>query len=165
MKMQYVVQETETNTFAEVGYGASIVVGNVVHPWQITELWPPAELEAIGVFHVDPAPAPPLGSIIKGYRFERNESVIVQILDVQLPEPAGVKMIATARQIRLAMNELGLRDGIEEYVASQSRDVQDSWQYTTEFQIDHPFIIGAKEQMNQTDDALIGLFTLAQTYT
>jgi molybdopterin-binding protein len=163
--MQYVVQETATNVFAEVAYGASIEVGDVVHAWQITELWPAAELEAIGVFHVAPAPAPHPSATVKGYRFERVEGVVVQLLDIELPPGNTLDMIATARQIRLAMNELGLRDGVEAWVALQPRDVRDSWEYTTEFRINHPFIQAAKVGMNQSDEALFGLFSLAQTYT
>jgi hypothetical protein len=63
------------------------------------------------------------------------------------------------------MNELGLRDGVEAWVALQPRDVRDSWEYTTEFRINHPFIQAAKVGMNQSDEALFGLFSLAQTYT
>ncbi len=70
---------------------------------------------------------------------------------------------ASARQLRLAMNALGLRDSIEEYVASQDRDVRDSWQWTTEFESTHPFLVGAAEQMNKTPEEVKGLFLLAQT--
>jgi hypothetical protein len=163
--MRYVVQEITANVFREVLYGASIVVGDVVHPWQITELWPVAEQEAVGVFLVEPAPPPHASAKVKGYHFARVEGVVTQLLDIELPPDNTLDMIATARQIRLAMNALGLRDGIEEYVASQSRDVRDSWQYTSEFKINHPFIIGAKEQLNKTDDELLALFSLAQTFT
>ncbi|MGX9427978.1 hypothetical protein [Bradyrhizobium sp. LeoA1S1] len=83
------------------------------------------------------------------------------IVDVPLP----VKMVASARQIRLAMNQLGLRDEIEAYVASQLIDVRDSWQFTTEFDIAHPFVVGAKEALNKSDEELVALFTLAQTFT
>lgn len=163
--MQYVVQETAENVFAEVQYGASILDGNTLHPWQITELWSAEDLEGIGVFLVDPAPAPNPKIVVKGYSFQRIDGKLTQVLDIEIPEANTLEMRATARQIRLAMNQLGLRDEIETYVASQSIDVRDSWQYTTEFAISHPFIIGAKEQLNKTDEDLFNLFSLAQTFT
>jgi hypothetical protein len=104
---------------------------------------------------------------VKGYRFERVEGVVVQLLDIELPPVNTLDMTATARGIRLAMNELGLRDEIEAFVATQSRDVRDSWEYTTEFKIDHPFIKAAQLGLvpPKTDEELFALFALAQTFT
>ncbi|WP_028165495.1 hypothetical protein [Bradyrhizobium elkanii] len=84
-----------------------------------------------------------------------------EIVDV----PTPVKMVASARQIRLAMNQLGLRDEIEAWVASQPIDVRDSWQFTIEFDITHPFVVSAKEALNKSQEELVALFTLAQTFT
>jgi hypothetical protein len=161
----FIVQETEADKFTEVAFGNSIVTGDVVHPWQITDLWSSDELEIIGVFRVAPAAAPMPGAVVRGYRFERVAGTVVQILEVDLPTENTMQMKATARQIRLAMNQLGLREEIETWVASQSIDVRDSWQFTTEFEISHPFIIGAKQQLNKSDEELIGLFSLAQTFS
>jgi hypothetical protein len=163
--MQYVVQEITADVFREVPFGASIVVGDVVHPWQITELWPVAAQEAVGVFHVAPAMPPHASATVKGYHFARVEGVVVQLLDIELPPDNTLDMSATARQIRLAMNALGLREDIEAYVASQSQDVRDSWQYTSEFKINHPFIIAAAEHLNKSDAERVALFSLAQTFT
>jgi hypothetical protein len=161
----FIVQETEAHRFTEITFGNSIVTGNVVHPWQVTDLWSAEGLETIGVFRVAPAAAPMPGAVVKGYHFERIEGAIVQILEVDLPTENTMQMKASARQIRLAMNQLGLREEIETWVASQPIDVRDSWQFTTEFEISHPFIVGAKEELNKSQEDLLGLFSLAQTFS
>jgi hypothetical protein len=157
--MQYVVQETTPGAFVEVQFGESISIGEVLHPWQITELWADAELEAIGVFRVDPAVPPNENAVVIDYSFSRVEGKVVQLLNLEFRDPPPLKV--SPRQLRLAMNELGLRDEIEEYVASQSRDVKDSWQYSTEFYATHPFVQGAKEQLNKSDEELAFLFATA----
>jgi hypothetical protein len=160
----FIVQETDADKFSEIAVGASILKDDVLHPWQITELWSAAELQAIGVYRVEPAPAPNPAIAVKGYSFQRNGDTVVQILDLDIPgENTPVEITCTARQLRLAMNELGLRADIEEYVKSQPMDTQDMWNYTPVFYSSHPFVIGAMEQMNKTDADRIALFSLALT--
>lgn len=155
-----IVRETQAGVFTEALWGQTFVVGDVQHGWQVVELWSDADLAEIGFYRVTPATAP------EGYRIvsasiQRVNGVVTQVA-VTEPVPPPV-MKASARQIRLAMNLLGLRDDIEQYVASQDRDVQDSWQWTTEFDSTHPFLVGAAEQLNKTPDDVKALFALAQT--
>lgn len=48
----------------------------------------------------------------------------------------------SARQIRLALNQTGLRDTVEAAVAAGSRDLKDWWEYSTEVHRDNPLVIG-----------------------
>lgn len=73
------------------------------------------------------------------------------------------KLVASARQVRLALNQIGLRQAIEDYVASQGDDVKDSWEYSTEFDVDHPFIVAGKAALGITDEQVSALFELART--
>lgn len=155
-----VVRETQAGVFTEVVWGKTFVVGDVQHGWQVVELWSDAELAEIGIYRVEPATAPE-GYHIVSASIQRVNGVVTQVA-VTAPVPPPV-LKASARQIRLAMNLLGLREDIEQYVASQDRDVQDSWQWTTEFESNHPFLVGAAEQLNKTPEEVTALFTLAQT--
>ncbi|NYG46350.1 hypothetical protein GGD67_003821 [Bradyrhizobium sp. IAR9] len=153
-----VVQESPVGTFTQLAIGQSFTVGDVQHGWQVVELWPDEELAQIGIFKLSPAMVPAGEEVVSG-NIERVDGVVKQVV---ITQPAVLK--ASARQLRLAMNATGLRDDIEEYVASQSRDVQDSWQWTTEFESTHPFVVGAAEQLNKSTEELRALFLLAQTF-
>ncbi|WP_454650677.1 hypothetical protein [Bradyrhizobium liaoningense] len=153
-----VVQESPVGTFTQLATGQSFTFGDVQHGWQVIELWPDQDLAAIGIFKVSPATVA-AGEEIVSASVERVDGVVKQVV---ITQPAVLK--ASARQLRLAMNATGLRDDIEEYVASQSRDVQDSWQWTTEFESTHPFVVGAAEQLNKSPEELRALFLLAQTF-
>lgn len=155
-----VVQEFPAGTFNQLIIGQSLTVGDVQHGWQVVELWSDADLAEIGVYRVEPAIAPD-GYQIVSVSFARVSGVVIQVaVTERIPSPP---LSASARQLRLAMNALGLRDEIEEYVASQSRDVQDSWQWTTEFDRHHPFVVGCGEQLNKTDAEVDALFLLAMS--
>lgn len=151
------VSETSPNVFVELAWGQSIEFNDVLHPWQITELWTDEELAALHLYRVGRASVS-ADKALKGYSFARVDGSVQMVLDL---EDAVLK--ASARQLRLAMNALGLREDIEEYVASQDIDVRDSWQWTTEFESTHPFLVGAAEQMNKTPEEVKALFLLAQT--
>lgn len=155
-----IVQETTPGAFTESVFGQTFVVGDVQHSWQVVELWSDADLAEIGVYRVAPATAPD-GYQIVSASIHRVNGVVTQVA-VTAPLPPPI-LKASARQIRLAMNLLGLREDIEQYVASQDRDVQDSWQWTTEFESNHPFLVGAAEQMNKMPEDVKALFFLAQT--
>jgi hypothetical protein len=156
-----IAQESSAGTFTQLTFGQSFMVGDVQHGWQVVELWSDEDLADIGIYRVALA-IPPADEEIVSASIERVDGVVTQVLVTQPITPPPLK--ASARQIRLAMNMLGLRDGIEEYVASQSRDVQDSWQWTTEFESNHPFVVGAAEHLNKSDEELKALFLLAQTF-
>jgi hypothetical protein len=64
------------------------------------------------------------------------------------------------RQIRLALNQLNLRDQVETAIAAGSRDLRDEWQYTAEFLRDNPEIVALGEALGADLDAL---FILAAT--
>lgn len=152
-----IVREESANAFVELAWGQTIEVEDALHPWQITELWTDSELKTLNLYRVERVTVP-ADKVLNGYSFERYSGGVRMVLDL-----GDAVLKASARQLRLAMNQLGLRDGIEEYVASQDRDVQDSWQWTTEFESTHPFVVGAAEQLNKSAEDLKALFLLAQS--
>lgn len=67
----------------------------------------------------------------------------------------------SARQMLVALDESGLLDGIEAYVASQPRVVQITWARSQEFQRDNPLLNAGAAAFGLTDEQVDGLFALA----
>lgn len=66
-------------------------------------------------------------------------------------------------QIRLALNQVGLRDGVEAYVAAASQDVKDWWAKARRFVITNPMVQAAAQALGVTQEQLVALFRLAAT--
>lgn len=79
------------------------------------------------------------------------------------PAQVATPVKVTPRQIRLALSQLGLRSAVEDYVAAADQAVKDSWEYTTEFDRNHPLIAAAAQALNKTDAEIDALFSLAAT--
>lgn len=154
----YVVQETAPDVFVELAPHKSFTVGDTLHPWQVVELWSDADLAAIGVYRV-PYIETPAGKGLTSYSFARIGGEVVAVpVFADLP-----KSNPSARQLRLALNALGLRQAVEDFVAAAGQNVKDSWEYSTEFERNHPFVTAAKEALQKTDAELDALFDLART--
>jgi hypothetical protein len=84
-----IVKETAPETFEEISFGSSFVASDgALHGWQCAELWKDAELNAVGVYRVQPVVPPTDPEVtISGYHFERVGSEIVQVLDLVYPPP------------------------------------------------------------------------------
>jgi len=79
------------------------------------------------------------------------------------PPPPAPPPVASPRQIRLALNQLGLRETIETYIAAADQTTKDSWEYTTLFERDHPLILACAQALNKTEAEIDALFDLAIT--
>ncbi|WP_156928811.1 hypothetical protein [Bradyrhizobium sp. th.b2] len=77
---------------------------------------------------------------------------------------AGCSAIGDASTVRLALYQIELRQQVEDYVNSQDITVQDSWNYTTAFDRNHPLILACKQALGKTDADLDALFVLAATF-
>ncbi|MCP3400401.1 hypothetical protein [Bradyrhizobium sp. CCGB20] len=159
MTAYVVVKETSVNVFEEIAEGASFLFNDVLHPWQITELWSDEELELINVYRV-PCAVVPADKLVTGSTFIRDANGDVQqVLNLVDAPPAPV----TPRQIRLALTQMGLRQAVEDYVKTQDISVQDSWNYATEFLRDNELIVACAGALGKTDGDLDVLFGLART--
>lgn len=89
------VKDNGQSGFEEVLYGNSFFGSDeALHPYQCIELWSEQELNAVGVYKVQPA-APPIDPAvtITGYHFERVDGVITQVLDlIQPPAPTKFQL-------------------------------------------------------------------------
>jgi len=73
------------------------------------------------------------------------------------PVPATV----SPRQIRLALNQLGLRATVEQAVASGSQDLRDWWEYALDIERNNALVIGMAGQLGITEQQIDELFRLA----
>lgn len=83
--------------------------------------------------------------------------------DVQPPAPPAQVTVATPRQFRLALNQLGLRAAVEAAVASADQDTKDTWEFATTVERTNPQLCAMASSLGLTEDQLDGLFTLAAT--
>lgn len=72
-------------------------------------------------------------------------------------------MRVSARQIRMALSQVGLRDDVEAAVAAGSRDLQDWYEFTRIFERDHPQVVAMAALLGVTDTQLDDLWNLAIT--
>jgi hypothetical protein len=72
-------------------------------------------------------------------------------------------VLVTPWRARLALNASGQRAAIEAWIATQSQDVRDGWEYATEIRRDHPMIAAAVAAGVMTETQVDELFALAAT--
>ena len=88
---------------------------------------------------------------------------VIEMEPEPTPQPPQKPQSCTPRQARLALNELGERDIVESAVAASSRDVQDSWEYSTVYKRTDPMIIMLSSGLGWDDNKIDELFALAIT--
>lgn len=64
-------------------------------------------------------------------------------------------------RLRLALNQLGLRNMVESAVANSDQTIKDAWEYAVSFSIDSPLLKGMAYGLGLTDTDLKNLFILA----
>lgn len=91
-----------------------------------------------------------------------NHPRIIQ--SYELPDyvpPVIVPDVVTPVQIRLALNQLGLRKSVEDYVSAANYDIQDMWQYSLEYRRDNVYLLQVASQLGiSVDDVFILAATL-----
>lgn len=138
------MQAVEGRTYAQIQHGK-------VH-WLFTKTelpeWNEAMMQAVDVTAIDPKP--PVGWLYDGGLF-RDPPV----------EPVVSNMIVSPRQIRQALTAAGVRDQVELSVANGAQDLQDWWEFATQFEEQHPEVVGMAANLSLTDAQRHDLFVLA----
>lgn len=93
--------------------------------------------------------------------WDLNRVVVYTDGDIPKPEKACV---ATAYQIRKALNQAGLRDSVEAHVKTMDKDVQDAWRYASNLERYSPVLINSAALIGLTDTQLDDLFELAANF-
>lgn len=96
-----------------------------------------------------------------------SPEVVEKVFIKNEPEPADPISVSipdvTPRQIRVALNELGLRDEVEAAVAQSDQTTKDAWEFSTLFVRDYPLTVALGQVLNKSSDELDALFILAST--
>lgn len=82
--------------------------------------------------------------------------------DARFP-PMKVVRPVSPRQIRLALNQAGLRSAVEAYISAAPQDVKDTWEFSTVIERNSPLIAAGAAKLNLTEAQIDDLFTLAAT--
>lgn len=69
----------------------------------------------------------------------------------------------TPLQFRKALNQLGLRKLVDDYVKTLDQDAQDSWEYATIVERDNPLLNAASVFLKKNSDDVDDIFRLAST--
>lgn len=75
-----------------------------------------------------------------------------------LPTPEPIPQSLTPRQIRLQLTALGLRQAVEDWVATQSIDIKDWWEFSLSIDRDNQMLIDAATHFGLTGEQLDQLF-------
>ena len=75
-------------------------------------------------------------------------------------ERAAIKPI-NATQIRIALNQLGLRNRVEEAVAAGSQDLKDWWEFSVNLYRDHPLVVSMAVALGLPPEQVDALWLVA----
>lgn len=78
-------------------------------------------------------------------------------------EPNIVPQSVTPLQFRKALNQMNMREMIEDYVKTLDADSKDAWEYATVIERNNPIITSAAEALNKTVAEVDDLFRLSST--
>lgn len=79
------------------------------------------------------------------------------------PAQVIVPITVSPWQFRKALNQLGLRDAVEQAVAaSGDQNIKDGWEFATFFIRNDPFVVSMGQALGKTDTEMDQLFALAQ---
>jgi hypothetical protein len=67
----------------------------------------------------------------------------------------------TPRQIRLQLSAIGMRQVVEDYVATSSLDIKDWWEFSTFFERDNALLVEVATKLGMTSEQLDQFFAEA----
>jgi hypothetical protein len=78
-------------------------------------------------------------------------------------DPNIVPQSVTPVQFRKALNQLNIRNEVDNYVSTLDQDSKDAWEYATSFDRGNPILAAAAVALNKTTKEVDDLFRLAST--
>jgi hypothetical protein len=75
-----------------------------------------------------------------------------------LPLPVVIPQSITPRQIRLQLSAIGMRQAVEDYVASASLEIKDWWEFSLAYERNAPLLIEAATTLGMTGEQLDQFF-------
>ncbi len=95
--------------------------------------------------------------VANGYAVYVRGDVVPELLQSQSTVPA----VVTPRQIRLALNDAGLRETVEQAVAASDQAIKDWWEYALDIERNNSLIKAMAAQLGITEQQLDALFVAA----
>ena len=138
------MQAQDGRTYAQIAHGK-------IH-WLFTasELleWNNDMCPAVDVTDIEPKP-------LVGYLYDGG------LFREPVPEVIVSNLIVSPRQIRKALTDAGYREVVELSVANGTQELKDWWEYATQFEEQHPEVVGMAANLSLTDAQRHDLFVLA----
>ena len=147
------------NPHATIEHDGTVYQGNVLaFPLVVAEL---------GITEV---PEPPIPEDYNPDYYFREETSEAPYVTYTPKSPEQVRQARLARipsitpwQVRKALNQLGLRDAIEQAVAGADQTTKDAWEFATEFVRTDPLVAVIQAVLGKTDEETDALFILGST--
>jgi hypothetical protein len=100
----------------------------------------------------------PPHSIAYCYKWIENDWVVInqKALDDYLR--AYIPQSITPRQIRLQLSAIGMRQAVEDYVASASLEIKDWWEFSLAYERNAPLLVEAATGLEMTSEQLDQFF-------
>jgi hypothetical protein len=162
--MNHIVREVAPNVFTEVPIGASITVGDTLHPWQVTECWSDAELATIGIYRVAPITVPK-GKHLLSFTFERSADDVIAVgafEDIPVSEPYTGAIIVDASSAKLVLDDDGLYAAVADICESHPvTAVRIFWESANTWAEDNPYVLAIGTEFNLSAEAIHSMFQRA----
>jgi hypothetical protein len=75
-----------------------------------------------------------------------------------LPLPVVIPQSITPRQIRLQLSAIGMRQAVEDYVATASLEIKDWWEFSLAYERNAPLLVEAATTLGMTSEQLDQFF-------
>ncbi len=95
--------------------------------------------------------------VANGYAVYVRGDVVPELPQSQSNVPA----VVTPRQIRLALNDAGLRDTVEQAVTASDQSVKDWWEYALDIERNNQLVVSMATQLGISSAQLDALFVAA----
>ena len=86
------------------------------------------------------------------------------VVDAQALQQFKFRISISAYQIRAALNQLNLRDDVEQAVAAGSQDLKDAWAFAPAFNRFNDQVLAMQATLNLTDAQVDEIFDLGATF-
>jgi hypothetical protein len=92
------------------------------------------------------------------YQWNGSDWVALSEYPKQKQMPETIPQSITPRQIRLQLSAIGMRQAVEDYVASASLEIKDWWEFSLAYERNAPLLVEAATTLGMTSEQLDQFF-------
>lgn len=138
-------------------------INGVTHPRDIEQLWPTADLAAIGLYAPAAADDVPAGKIVTSTSVSRVGGLVRYVNELADAPPAPVPASITPLQARKALRLGGFKAAVDAYVATLPEEEHEEWLFARDVYRDNAIIAAGIAAGIMTDTQVDDLFRLGET--